>query len=245
MDILKVVYSKTVIDSKRKRISFLLKERSTNIKSGVIEIISTGDLGLLFGLYDEIFFDNWFRDSFKGKIKFSLSRRMTKSAGKTLCPKDIDRIDEKELVMEIRIGTDFFFNYGELKGNKSVCGIQTNTALEALQLVFEHEICHVLEFINFKESSCSGDRFKTLANNLFGHMESYHKLPTNRQIANQKYGFKIGDRVSFVFDGRQLSGILYNITKRATVMVEDDNGIMADDRGNRYTKYYVPLPLLK
>ncbi len=245
MDVLKIVYSQNTVDKKRKQISYILREKSSNIKTEAIGFISTADLSILFQLYDEIFLNSWFENNYRGKTRFSVSRRMTKSAGKTLLPSNINKVSPKELVIEIRIGIDFFLNYGEILDEKFVCGIQTDTALEALQIVFEHEICHVLEFIHFHESKCSGNRFKALAKNLFGHRESYHRLPTHRQIASQKYGLKIGDRVSFVFEGRELTGILYNITKRATIMVRDDKGSMVDKRGNRYTKYYVPLSLLK
>jgi hypothetical protein len=80
---------------------------------------------------------------------------------------------------------------------------------------------------------------------LFGHTESYHKLPTHRQIASQKLGLDIGDTVSFIFEGKRLKGILYNINKSAIIMVPDKNGTMMDSKGNRYSKYYVPLTLLE
>ncbi|HEX2927484.1 MAG TPA: SprT-like domain-containing protein [Ruminiclostridium sp.] len=233
------------INYKRGEISKQLMLESSNIKNGTISTISTDDLELLFQLYDRLFFENWFKESYKGKMKFSLSRRMVKSAGLTICPKSIDKIAPDKLVLEIRIGVDFFYHYGHIEGRKTVCGIKTTNSLEALQLVFEHELCHVIEFINFKKSNCKGKRFKTIASNLFGHTESYHRLPTQRQIAKQKLGINIGDTVSFNFEGRILTGILYNINKRATVMVRNNGGTMVDNKGNRYSKYYVPLILLK
>lgn len=245
LNILKMKWHKSDIDRRREEISKLFMLKSSNAKNRTISNLSTVDLELLFLLYDQVFFGNWFNESFQGKIKFSLSRRMTKSAGITLCPKNIDKIKPEELVMEIRIGVDFFFQYGLVEGNKTVCGIKTSSSLEALQLVFEHELCHVIEFIHFKKSSCRGERFKVMANNLFGHTESYHKLPTHRQIANQKLGINIGDTVSFTFEGKRLTGILYNINKRATVMVRNNKGPLVDNKGNRYTKYYVPLMLLE
>lgn len=244
-DMLKTKLSKNDIHSKREEIVKILNLSSPNIKNGVVSTISTDDLNLLFRLYDQIFFDNWFKEVFKGKIKFSLSRRMTKSAGLTLCPKNVDKIKPEELTIEIRIGVDFFFHYGLVEGSKTVCGVKTYNSLEALQLVFEHELCHVNEFIHFKRSNCKGERFKTIASNFFGHTESYHKLPTNRQIANQRLGLKIGDKVLFNHEGKTLRGIIYNINKRATVMVRNANGFLMDDKGNRYSKYYVPLMMLK
>lgn len=245
LDILKTKRNKDDIDSKREAISKFFMLKSANITNGTISTISTADLKLLFQLYDQVFFENWFKDCFKGKLRFSLSRRMTKSAGITLCPKNMDKIKPEDLVIEIRIGVDFFFHYGLVEGSKTVCGVKTSSSLEALQLVFEHELCHVIEFIHFKESNCSGDRFKAIAGNLFGHTESYHKLPTHKQIASHKFGLNLGDTVSFTFEGKRFTGILYNINKRATVMVRDKNGTLVDNQGIRYSKYYVPLTLLE
>ncbi|HBG22775.1 MAG TPA: hypothetical protein DDW83_05915, partial [Peptococcaceae bacterium] len=98
-------------------------KESENIKSGAISTVSTLDLRLLFALYDRIFLGDWFKKNFKGELKFSLSRRMTRSAGSTRCPKNIAELAPHELVLEIRIGVDFLFNYGLIEGPKPVCGV--------------------------------------------------------------------------------------------------------------------------
>lgn len=233
------------IKNKRAEVARHLLQSSPNISSGDIKAISTSDLRLLLDLYDKAFFDNRFKALFKGNFRFSLSRRMTKSAGKTICPRNIGRIKPEDLTVEIRMGVTFFFHYSHIEGSKTVCGIETTTGLEALQLVFEHELCHAVEFICFGESNCSADRFKTIAVNLFGHTDSHHSLPTNRQIARHRFGLNIGDKVSFTFEGKMLTGLLYNINKRATVMVRDKKGQFTDRKGNRYAKYYVPLVMLE
>lgn len=245
IDMLRTKECVEAVCSKRQKISKLFMLKSNNIKNETISFISPLDLSLMLQLYDEVFFENWFRESFKGQIKFSISRKMTKSAGKTICPKNIDKIKPEELVVEVRIGIDFFIHYGLVEGDKIVCGLITSNSLEALQLVFEHELCHLIEFIHFKKSNCKGKRFKAMAGNLFGHTESYHKLPTYKQIASQNLGIKIGDTITFTFKGKKLTGILYNINKRATVMVRTNNGRLIDQHGNRYSKYYVPLKLLE
>ncbi len=230
---------------KRCEIYGLLIQQSKNIKSGIIKSISTSDMKLLYELYDMVFFGNWFKDNFKGELRFSLSRRMTKSAGMTLCPKNIGKVKQEEIVIEIRMGVDFFFQYDLVEGSKTVCGIKTENSLHALQLVFEHELCHVIEFILFNFSSCSGERFGSIANNVFGHTESSHKLPTHKWIASEKLGLHIGDAVTFTFEGIKMNGIIYAINKRATVMVKNPNGVLADKNGNRYSKYYIPLNMLE
>jgi hypothetical protein len=103
----------------------------------------------------------------------------------------------------------------------------------------------MIEFVYFHHSSCRGKRFKDISGNIFGHTSSYHQLPTRRAIAQEKFGFKLGDEVSFIFDGRILVGLLYNINKRAVIMVKDRRGGFADKQGQRYSKYYVPLKLVK
>jgi hypothetical protein len=233
------------IIKKRAKIACHLMRESKNIRSEVITTISPLDLKLMFDLYDAFFFGGWFKDSYQGKLKLSLSRRMTKSAGATICPKNIAEINPEDLVLEIRIGVDFLFNYGMLEGPIPVNGINTSNSLQALQLVFEHELCHVIEYICFHASKCNGDRFKTIANNLFGHTAIHHSLPTYRQIANQKLVLNIGDTVCFTLKGKKLKGILNNITKRATVLVPNKNGCFVDKYRNRYSKYYVPLDLLE
>ncbi len=233
------------IQRKRDEVSTRLIAASNNIKDGNIRTIGTADLKLLFELYDEIFFYNWFKNTYKGKLSFSLSKRMTKSAGKTICPRNIETIKPENLNIEIRISTDFLFQYDTIQEDKRVCGIQTKNSLDALQLVFEHELCHVIEFIIFYNSNCNKERFKTIARNLFGHTQSYHELPTYKQIAKQNYGFNIGDTVLFMLKDKRYNGVLYGINKRATVMVKDLKGSYTDKYGNRYAKYYVPLEYLK
>jgi hypothetical protein len=244
-DILGTKLINSDIENKRQEISRLLIQKSKNIKNATITAISIADLELLFKLYDEIFLESWFMQNYKGKLKFSVSRQMTKSAGLTRCPKNIDSIRPEELVIEVKLGIDFFFHYGLVEGSRMVGGIDTESSLEALQLVFEHELCHVIEFIHFGRSSCKKERFKTMAGNLFGHTESYHKLPTPKQIASNKLGINIGDTVAFTFEGKDYKGILYNINKRAIVMVRDKNGRLIDKQNRRYTKYYVPLSLIE
>jgi hypothetical protein len=170
---------------------------------------------------------------------------MIKTAGKTLCPRNIARMRPEEVCVEIRISWDFFARYGLLEGTHKVCGIDTTSSAEALLLVFEHEVCHAYEFIRYFTSSCKGKRFRALALSMFGHKESYHKLPTNHQVASSKYGLQLGCKVSFLHSGQVMLGILYKVNKRATVMVKDKKGSYTDKKGSKYSKYYVPLELLK
>jgi hypothetical protein len=242
--ILEVKYTEDEIRTKRCQAAELFMAQSAHVKSSDITEISNRDLNLLFACYDLVFFDNWFKESFPGTLQFSFSRRMTKSAGKTYYPRDADPAKPESLVIQVKISIDLIFAYGKLEETNQVGGLSAQNRLEALQLVLEHELIHVIEFIHFHNSSCKGKRFKTMAYNLFGHTESYHRLPTNQQIARQKLGLAVGDSVSFSFQGRIMIGILHAIHKRGIVMVPDKQGAYVDRRGQRYTKYYVPLRML-
>ncbi len=237
-------YSAAVIAAKREAIARRLLLLSDSLTGNGTTGLTISDLRRLYELYNEEFLNGWF-SGFQGQMRFSLSSRLTKSAGKTFCPKNITKMWPQDVVIEIRIGSDFFDKFHDVGGAKLVCGIATQNSLEALQLVMEHELCHVIEFLCFGRSSCKRKRFKTLAWQLFDHRESYHQLPTGRQIAQQKFGLQIGDTVWFRFEERRIQGLIYRINKRATVMVRDRHGSYTDRKGGRYTKYYVPLELLE
>lgn len=244
MEPMVIEYTQNQIDQKRTLVSRLFMEESVNIKTQDIKVISPMDVELLFSLYDRVFFDLWFRDGFRGRFKFSLSKRMTKSAGMTICPKNIKNMKTEDAVIEIKIAPDIILSHGTLDGSHKVGGIQTKNSLEALQLVMEHEIIHVIEFVTYGRSSCKGKRFKTMAHDIFGHTESTHSLPTPSRIAYEDIGIRIGSTVTFPFEGECLSGIVSNVNKRATVMVRDNKGIWQDTKGRSYSKYYVPLSKL-
>ncbi|MCY6369086.1 hypothetical protein [Clostridium ganghwense] len=240
---IKLENNQIIRNRKRLRENFI--DESHNINNEEIKSISEKDLILLFKLYDKYFFNEYFKQNFRGKISFSLSNKMTRSAGKTIVPRNLSSLEETSERYEIRIGVNFFFHYYELKRKKIVNGIETKDALHSLLMVFEHELIHFIEFYVYKESNCKKNRFKDLAYNIFGHVDVYHSLPTIREIAYEKFGFKCGDRVCFVHNKKELIGIVNSINKRAAVMVLDKNGRYIDTEKNRYTKYYVSLNLLK
>ena len=75
------------------------------------------------------------------------------------------------------------------------------------------------------------------------HRDHTHSLVTRRERAAEA-GIRIGSRVSFIFEGQELTGRVNRITKRATVLVPDPEGSPFSD-GSRYKTYYVPLVHLK
>ena len=234
-------YQQEEIILKRNKVREKLISLSKNLKSGEIQCISNEDLKVLFSLYDEEFFKGYFSRNFKGSLKFSLSTRMTSAAGKTIYSKKIESLLEADENYEIRMGIKFFFEYSKVDRDKVVSGINTKDSLEAFQIVFEHELCHLLELHLYKESSCKKLRFKTMVNNIFSHTEVHHQLPSQKEIVSEKYGLVIGQKVSFLSEGKKYNGFLYKINKRATVMVANKKGTYKDSNGNVYSKWYVPF----
>jgi hypothetical protein len=245
IDLTNIKYDEDIIKQKRLQIREQLFALSNNIKNGNIEVISEKDLKILFGLYDTIFLEEYFKDSFKGSIKFALSHQMTKSAGITKTPRDIASISPEKQQFEIKVSLDFLFDFYKSKREKFVGGIIASDPLDVLMLVLEHEICHVIEFHIFKFSSCKKARFKTIINNIFGHKESYHKLATNSELIYINFGLKPNDKITFEYEGKVLKGIIYRINKRATILVEDKKGLFKNLFGKSFSKYYIPVDSLK
>ncbi len=172
---------------------------------------------------------------------YDTSKKMTRIAGKTIYKKSIN----SEL-LEIRISSVILLNFYVNNERKLVCGIEVKDPFEALQIILEHEICHAIEFISFGNSNCKNKRFKTLSASIFSHKGIYHGLPIIRtsNSCNKKNNFKVGDKVLFEFKNCIYNGIISNITKRATVMVQDNFGSYIDKFGYKYNKWYVPIERL-
>ncbi|MGH4121760.1 MAG: hypothetical protein ACREV6_02285 [Clostridium sp.] len=232
-------YSAEEIIKKRKAIRNKFLAKSENVNTGYIKSMSNQDMRILFHLYDEEIFCNYFSENFKESITFSLSTRMTTAAGKTIYIRKIKLLQETEKTYEIRMGIKFFFQYYKVERDKIVSGINTVDSLEAFQIVFEHELCHLMEFHLYGESSCKKRRFKIMVNNIFAHTDVHHQLPSQQEIISADYGFKIGQKVDFARDNKKYSGFIYKINKRATVMVVDKKGTYKDGQGNTYSKWYV------
>ncbi len=243
--LLQLHYTKEDIIKKREKIRQGLISGSVHISGGKITSIAQSDLALLFELYDNFFFGRYFTGNFEGKITFKLSTRMTRNAGKIFSPKNLKSLSPDMEHYEIRIGVEFFFRYYELNRDKNVNGIKTKDALEAFQLVFEHELCHLIELHCLKESNCKKPGFAVIALKIFGHTGTYHMLPTAGEIAVEKYGFKVGEWVCFECEDKKMTGFINRINKRATVMVPDKKGIYENKSGERFNKWYVPLTALK
>ncbi len=218
---------------------------SLHITQGNFTAIETADLRRLFEKYDRVFFGGLCGELATGDntLRFRLSPRMTSAAGKTT-QRRFRNQPSPRAEYEIAISTTLLFETfnGELRPI-TVSGVSCRDRLEALQRIFEHEMLHLAEMLVWDHSSCSADRFRSIAHRLFGHLQNTHQLITPREVAHTKYGIRPGQRVKFTFEGRRYVGVVNRVTKRATVLVPDRTGERYTD-GQCYLKFYIPLPML-
>jgi len=211
--------------------------RSRYIRAANYTVIHPEDLELLFAAYDERFFAGLCHRALDGrKLRFRLSPRMTKAGGTTA------RFvtSAGETFYEITVASSMLFEgFGTMDRRITVCGLECANRLEALQRIFEHEMVHLVEQLCWQSSNCAAPRFQDIARRHFLHRAHTHKLITRRERAAES-GIRVGSRVTFLFEGRELAGRVNRLTKRATVLVEDAEGEPFSD-GHRYRKYYVPI----
>lgn len=202
-----------------------------------VQGIGEDTLAEMLRLYDECFLSGYLKRAM-GCLRVTLSARLTSSAGKFLCTRGMLKQIKSA---EIRMSGDFLTRLDE--GPFQLNGLSVATPQEAFLVVFEHELCHALETALYGQTGHSS-RFLSLAKGLFDHTATRHSLPTRRQEAARD-GLVIGSRVCFPYRESMLGGVVTYIGKQATVMVPDARGEYRDRRGQRYTKYRVPLDHLK
>ena len=212
--------------------------------------ISPADLGLLFQINDELFFNGMAGRCCEQKaerpLSFRLSTRMTNAGGTTTMFRSGSRRKPK-FEYEIAIATTPLFGTFSKQtgvGSSVVGGLPCHDRLQALQRIMEHEMIHLIEMLIWDDSNCQARPFKQIVNRFFGHTESNHQLLRPKDIARQQLGVGVGDTVSFKHRGNQITGLINRITKRATILVADPNGTQYTD-GKNYQTYYVPLHRLR
>lgn len=234
-DLVNLKYTPVRIRRTNRKIYRQILRESENIDQGNFNAIAIKDFARLFELYDLHFFDGYFHNEYNGKIFFRLSERMTKAGGKIAYAKGTD-------VYTIYLSTALIFQtFGSVTREVAVNGIVCQDRLEATMRILEHEIIHLLELVFFDSTSCSKPRFKQLSHNIFSHTEVTHRLVTQAELAQEQHNLRIGSKVSFEYGGETYRGIISRITKRATVMVRNRAGDFRDLRGDRCSKYYIPL----
>lgn len=221
--------------------------QSGSIRAGNFTSIHSSDLEFLFAKYDEMFFDGLLNETIErsgAPLSFRVSKRMTKVGGTTTKYR-MARGPGPRSSYEIAISSTLLFaTFYDVQRPIMVTGVECRDRIECLQRIFEHELIHLTEMLIWDDSSCSRQRFQSLAFQFFTHTEATHQLITPGERASQKFGIRTGDKVRFRIDDACYEGFVNRITKRATVLVEDNCSPLYSD-GKRYAKYYVPISQLE
>jgi hypothetical protein len=159
-----------------------IKERRGRVTQGYrhshsLDGFDVTQLRELFDLYDRHFFDNAFNRYLVPPNKFEVkfTTHATTTAGfcsRTGC--------DYYISINKSIFTDRLFT-GAAQHFHAANGLVCRTKLDCLQLVMEHEMIHLVQFIwhhqcgNSKQRA-HGREFKRLAKNIFGHTETKHEL---------------------------------------------------------------------
>ena len=224
-----------------------LLRTSSWIKAPNFTSIHSRDLDFLFDQYDRLFFDGNLGHAARANntpLHFRVSKRMTRVGGTTTRFRPRATVGGRGSYEIAVSSTLLFTTFHDVDRTISVTGVECHNRIEALQRIFEHELIHLTEMVVFDDSSCSQQRFQSLAFQFFAHTEATHQLITPSERAVAKYGIKPGDKVTFNIEGQHYEGVVNRITKRATVLVEDRNSPLYSD-GHRYAKFYVPVAMLE
>jgi hypothetical protein len=196
-------------------------------KSTDLQGMTKDDLRALFNLYDDIFFENSFNAYFgRSGSDFStfFAPKLTKTAG--MCTK-------QGCVYTIQISSQImsglFTSVG--KNVHAANGLICRTRLSCLQLVLEHEMIHLLQYIWRECSSTAshGPEYRTLVKNIFGHTETTHDLLnalTEEQAQNYstRHETRKADRQTEISNAKAAlyPGVLIQFTKPSAMFTTDD-----------------------
>ncbi len=220
---------------------------SKTMKEGNFVATSAADLRCMAELYDELFFEGTCLALAKQfGLSFRWSSRMTRAGGKTTrFVTRRARLLPAKTHYEIALSSSLIFQtFQESDREVRVCGCVCENRLQAMQRIVEHETIHLAEMLVWVDSDCAARRFQSIAHRFFGHTEHRHELVTQRERAQLLFDIRLGSRVRFTYQGRQMIGVVNRITRRATVLVESERGICYND-GKRYEKFYIPILNLK
>ncbi len=110
--------------------------------------LSRADLRLMYERYDAHAFGGFLGRHLGRRIAFDLSDRMTSAGGRTTWE---HRDDFFTITLALQPLTHTFTD--EVDRPIHVCGCRCHDRLEAAQRIFEHELCHLVEFLARRESS--------------------------------------------------------------------------------------------
>jgi hypothetical protein len=229
----------------QREIHQLTLQLSRSIMRPNFERVGREDLVRMIRMYDERFFAGKILPAAQAEgLDFSLSSRMTRVAGKLVTHYPEGKHDGKRNFQLVLSSTLLFQTFEEQGRIVEVTGRPCRDRLEAMQRVAEHELVHLVEMLIWNTGNCSEVRFQSIARRYFAHSDYRHDLITQRERALLKFNVRVGDIVQFAHDGCYLTGRVNRITRRATVLVPNQQGEAFSD-GGKYLRFYVPLEKLK
>jgi hypothetical protein len=132
--------------------------------------------------YDRLFFENRLFEALNHQktafnVKIGEIRMKKGWAGYCNYAGDVCTIHLHPGLAELKVG----------RGCEDVNGIECKDVLDCIQLVFEHEMIHMLIYVFLRLKESHGRNFKALAAGLFGHPLFTHALGTkNKESAAQR-----------------------------------------------------------
>ncbi len=227
------------ITAKRASIRNGVLRASPHIKTNAVQAIAGPDLRILFRSYDDLFFADRLQaliESSGSHIYFEVSNRMT-SAGASIRAQVHKGATH---IYRVAVSGPVLFSSFTKPGERlEVNGVVCEDRLQSLLILVEHELVHLYEMLTTGDSR-HGPFFRDIALNTFGHTDYRHGLVTPMQRVAEVLDMRVGDPVSFRFEGQQLVGRVRRITKRATVLVPVEGAA-----GEVVLKFLVPLGALE
>lgn len=210
--------------------------RYYNLKENFSKITSQ-NLQDIFEMYDYVFFGNQISEklhntrSTVGFIVEPGSSRTT-SAGSCTTQKSPGG---SRCFFELRFPESIYINlFQSSEKSLRVNGLKCWGKLSCLQMVFEHELMHLLMKLYGYEGegkiySAHGLLFKCMVKTVFGHTETKHSLLRGESILNplEKKDAYVGMRV-FLFDDKKqkIYGTITKINPKFAHLKREDNGSM-------------------
>lgn len=116
-----------------------------------------------------------------------------------------------------------------------VHGVTCSSPLEALLVVFEHELVHLLLAL-VGEDENHGPLVISTTQTLFGHTKYVHDMPLPQAQAS-KARIQVGDRVVFIRRKREVQGVVRVIGTKINIDVSEDHPVM----GTHFRTVRVPI----
>ncbi len=177
--------------------------------------MSNSDLQRLFQLYDSYFFGGYINHlltSTSSTLTIVFSSRMTKNYG--YCAK-------KGCIYNLSLSwaTHQRIAAETNPRNQQLGGIPCQTTFTCLQLTFEHELIHLVLFLEKVKEKSHGPIFRQRLFNIFGQTEVAHHT---HETEFSREEAQLGMRVSFTYKGQTILGAIYRINpKRAKIHTDD------------------------